>query len=73
VNYTLALIARSLKTCVLIQVECILTELAFEQSLKVRTKAEVAKKDSGESTTGSPNLVGMINNLVTTDLANIAD
>ncbi|KAJ3549276.1 hypothetical protein NMY22_g935 [Coprinellus aureogranulatus] len=63
-------------TRVLVRVECILTELVFEHSLKVRVRTMASEKVSElgcDDATGASNLVGMINNLVTTDLANIAD
>ncbi|KAJ7891356.1 P-loop containing nucleoside triphosphate hydrolase protein [Mycena olivaceomarginata] len=65
-----------------IQTEAILTELVFEHSLRVRVKAETSERmsdsEANEATapslpepTNGRNLVGKLNNLVTTDLQNI--
>lgn len=48
-----------------VRLEAILTQLVFEHSLRVRLKAESSEDDK------KSNLVGKINNLVTTDLATI--
>jgi hypothetical protein len=65
-----------------IQTEAILTEFVFEHSLRVRVKAETSERmsdsEANEATapslpepTNGRNLVGKLNNLVTTDLQNI--
>ncbi|KAF7324455.1 ATP-binding cassette transporter abc4 [Mycena sanguinolenta] len=61
-----------------IQTEAILTELVFEHSLRVRVKAETSQREyeapavhSLEDPTNGRNLVGKLNNLITTDLHNI--
>ncbi|KAF8191645.1 P-loop containing nucleoside triphosphate hydrolase protein [Mycena galopus ATCC 62051] len=61
-----------------IQTEAILTELVFEHSLCVRVKAETSgeKTEMDEASTtviNGRNLVGKLNNLVTTDLQNIVN
>lgn len=62
------------------RIEAILTELVFEHALRIRMTAEssvsTSKQDKGKQPAsagskipGNGNLVGKINNLVTTDLA----
>ena len=69
-------------TRMLVHTEGLLTQLIFEHSLRLRMKAEVSgNSDSGPSASAvlrhdhrrpqADNLVGKINNLATTDMANV--
>jgi hypothetical protein len=71
-------------TRMLVHTEGLLTQLIFEHSLRVRMKAEISDRpDKSASASASlrhehrqpkaDNLVGKINNLVTTDLVNAID
>ncbi|KAE9409320.1 P-loop containing nucleoside triphosphate hydrolase protein [Gymnopus androsaceus JB14] len=53
----------------LVQAEALLTELIFEHSLRIRPGHTA--HESSESTNPNANTVGRLNNLVTTDLANV--
>lgn len=60
----------------IVHAQAIITQLVFEHSLRIRMKAEVP--ESSASTPDKPvintnNLVGKINNLVSTDLQNITE
>ncbi|KAF8157942.1 P-loop containing nucleoside triphosphate hydrolase protein [Crassisporium funariophilum] len=61
----------------LVRAEGLLTQLVFEHSLRIRLKAEpVSSNEEGADGTKSKdtgNLVGKMNNLVTTDLSNIGE
>ncbi|KAJ6500769.1 P-loop containing nucleoside triphosphate hydrolase protein [Mycena sanguinolenta] len=56
-----------------IQTEAILTELVFEHSLRVRVKAETSQGKLEADEAPGRNLVGKLNNLITTDLHNIVN
>lgn len=68
-----------INTRLLVHVEGVLTQLVFEHSLRIRMKAEPS--DSTDKLSAAPgggrpkanNLIGKINNLVTTDMASISD
>jgi hypothetical protein len=71
-------------TRMLVHTEGLLTQLIFEHSLRVRMKAEISDrpdKPASASTSlrhehrrpKADNLVGKINNLVTTDMANVIE
>ncbi|KAF9449128.1 multidrug resistance-associated ABC transporter [Macrolepiota fuliginosa MF-IS2] len=64
-------------TRMLVQTEGLLTQLIFEHSLRLRMKAEASDRPdqptNGSTTRKADNLVGKINNLVTTDTTNIVD
>ncbi|KAH7886476.1 hypothetical protein F5I97DRAFT_1926721 [Phlebopus sp. FC_14] len=74
-----------ISTRCMVRAEGILSQLVFEHALRVRTKAEMEDSPAtsgGTSTPGNPtskpkakgkNLVGKINNLVTSDLGNTTD
>lgn len=68
-----------INTRLLVHVEGVLTQLVFEHSLRIRMKAEPSDgtdKLSAAPGGGRPkanNLIGKINNLVTTDMASISD
>ncbi|KIK53742.1 hypothetical protein GYMLUDRAFT_178425, partial [Collybiopsis luxurians FD-317 M1] len=55
----------------LVRMEALLTQLVFEHALRIRVKAE--SSSNSEKGKQSSNLIGRINNLVTTDLAVIND
>ncbi|KAF8883986.1 P-loop containing nucleoside triphosphate hydrolase protein [Infundibulicybe gibba] len=59
-------------THTVVQAECIITQLVFEHALRIRVKAETPSS-SQSSAAAANNLIGKINNLVTTDLGNITD
>ncbi|KAJ7705435.1 P-loop containing nucleoside triphosphate hydrolase protein [Mycena rosella] len=63
-------------TRTLVRVEAIITQLIFEHALRIRFKSETST-DPGKGATPNPrasqNLVGKLNNLVTSDLQNITE
>jgi hypothetical protein len=71
-------------TRMLVHTEGLLIQLVFEHSLRVRMKAETSNRPDGPSTANNAighddqraradNLIGKINNLVTTDTMNIVE
>lgn len=71
-------------TRMLVHTEGLLTQLIFEHSLRLRMKAETSDKPDGSANTSATlrhdnrrpkadNLVGKINNLVTTDMVNVIE
>ncbi|KAE9407351.1 P-loop containing nucleoside triphosphate hydrolase protein [Gymnopus androsaceus JB14] len=56
----------------IVRLEALLTQLIFEHALRIRVKAE-SSEGGGKDDNKTSNLVGKINNLVTTDLAIIKD
>ncbi|KAJ7732681.1 multidrug resistance-associated ABC transporter [Mycena metata] len=60
-------------THIMCQTSAIVTQLVFEHALRIRVKAETADKTDATSKPSSQtaNVLGKINNLVTTDLNNI--
>lgn len=74
---TLSLTQPLLQAATSVRLESILTSLVFEQMLRIRVKAEsspkVAEEAGGRPTQGntSNNLYGKLNNLVSSDLANV--
>ncbi|KAF7377593.1 p-loop containing nucleoside triphosphate hydrolase protein [Mycena sanguinolenta] len=63
-------------TRTLVRLEAIITQLIFEHALRIRFKSETSmdiNQSSGSTARGSRNLVGKLNNLVTSDLQNITD
>lgn len=71
-------------TRMLVHTEGLLTQLIFEHSLRIRMKAETSDRPDGGSSTSlslrhehrrpkADNLVGKINNLVTTDMINVVE
>ncbi|KAE9405641.1 hypothetical protein BT96DRAFT_955137 [Gymnopus androsaceus JB14] len=63
----------SLRT--IVRLEALLTQLVFEHALRIRVKAESSSESSeaDKDNDKKSNLIGKINNLVTTDLATIND
>ncbi|KXN82428.1 ATP-binding cassette transporter abc4 [Leucoagaricus sp. SymC.cos] len=68
----------------LVHTEGLLTQLIFEHSLRIRMKAEASERSDDPTKADNPlrhegrrpkadNLVGKINNLVTTDMANVIE
>ncbi|KAF9449105.1 multidrug resistance-associated ABC transporter [Macrolepiota fuliginosa MF-IS2] len=64
-------------TRMLVHTEGLLTQLVFEHSLRIRMKAEASdgseNPTSETKTVKADNLVGKINNLVTTDMVNVVE
>ena len=75
----ISLTFRTTQTGVLARVEAIITSLVFDHALRIRLKSETIESNSTadgapavEPKTSNANFVGKINNLVTSDLANIS-
>ncbi|KAJ7489333.1 P-loop containing nucleoside triphosphate hydrolase protein [Mycena latifolia] len=63
-------------TRTLVRVEAIITQLIFEHALRIRFKSETAAPDPSKGDArprAGQNLVGKLNNLVTSDLQNITE
>ncbi|KAJ7088653.1 multidrug resistance-associated ABC transporter, partial [Mycena epipterygia] len=63
-------------TRTLVRVEAIITQLIFEHALRIRFKSETsagANKGTGLPPRSDQNLIGKLNNLVTSDLQNITE
>ncbi|KAF8201224.1 P-loop containing nucleoside triphosphate hydrolase protein [Mycena galopus ATCC 62051] len=63
-------------TRTLVRLEAIITQLIFEHALRIRFKSETSMdsiKGAGSASRGGRNLVGKLNNLITSDLQNITE
>jgi hypothetical protein len=70
------LMCGTMQTRTLVRVEAIITQLIFEHALRIRFKSETSadpSKDATLSSRAGQNLVGKLNNLVTSDLQSITE